>query len=196
MEISEIAMFTALTYVIVPLAFDRYIDDDFKNWVFKRLALLSVAMVNESSTYYWPGTPLDILNTPSTWYTTARKNSYTLNLLYYGIKMISTLSAEDDDASDTHHSWGDVIKRGSYKGSTYGKRALYKALSAVGLPFDNIYRSFSINSTSATFEYYNRKLAPANWITKRPESGYFDSTKQKKKSNMNFLSPGNSNPNF
>ena len=145
-------------------------NDKMLNWLRWKLALLATRTFTERSTFWWPGTVTELINTPSTAVSFLDSTAYVLQLFM-------------DLFEINGHDRQEVIKSGGYKGMTRGTRDIIKIASPLGV--DNIVRNWHTSGIKSTLNWYsgvspNNLLIP-NKSTWEKEQGIKSSSRSKKK---------------
>lgn len=143
--------------------------DKMLNWMRWKMALLATRTFTERSTFYWPGTVVELINSPST------AKSY-LDDLGYNLELFMDLFEING------HDRNEVIRSGGYKGMTRGTRDIMKITSPTGI--DNIIRNWHTSGIKSTLNWYNQ-VSPNNFLipnksTWEKEQGIKPSSKSKK----------------
>lgn len=142
----------------------------FLNWLRWKMALLGVRTFTERSTFYWPGTGIELITSPST------AKSYLDDLGY-------TLDLFMDLFEINGHDRNEIVKTGGYSGMSRGTRDILKITGFTGI--DNLVRGWHTSGIKSTLNWYqgvspNNLLIPSKsvWLE---EQGL--TRKGKKKSN-------------
>ena len=122
--------------------------DNMLNWVRWKLALLSTRTMTERSTFYWPGTGLELVQSVST------AQSYTKDLGYMIDLFMDLLSINGHDSSTP-------VKTGGYSGMSRGTRDLIKIAGPLGI--DNLVRNWHTSGLKSTLNWYSG-ITPNNFI--------------------------------
>lgn len=110
------------------------------NWLRWKFALLSTRTMTERSTFYWPGTAMELVRSVST------AQSYTNDLGYTIDLFMDLLSINGHDSSE-------YIKTGGYSGMTRGTRDLLKIAGPTGI--DNLVRNWHTSGIKSTLNWYS-----------------------------------------
>lgn len=118
------------------------------NWVRWKIALLATRTMTERSTFYWPGTGLELIQSVST------AQSYTKDLGYMIDLFMDLLSINGHDSSAS-------VKTGGYSDMSRGTRDLIKIAGPLGI--DNLVRNWHTNGLKSTLNWYSG-ITPNNFI--------------------------------
>ena len=123
-------------------------DKKFANWLRWKLALLSTRTFTERSTFYWPGTAVELISSPST------AKSY-LDDLGYNLELWMDLFEING------HDKREVVKTGGYRGMTRGTRDILKITGFTGI--DNVVRGWHTSGIKSTLNWY-QQVSPNNFL--------------------------------
>lgn len=137
-------------------------------WARWKLALLSTRTMTERSTFYWPGTALELVQSVST------AQSYTKDLGYMIDLFMDLLSINGHNANET-------VKTGGYSIMTRGTRDLIKIGGPLGV--DNLVRNWHVNGLKSTLNWYSG-ITPNNFIL--PNKSTWEEQEGIKKSSSSF----------
>ena len=116
------------------------VNESFKNWIRWKLLTLTIKLINERTTTWWPGTITDIVKSPTT-----------------ATSFLDDLGTMFDFTTDIFRgNLREPIRSGGYKSMSKGTKDILKFLSffpGVAM-LDNIIRDCHVSGLKSTFNYY------------------------------------------
>lgn len=146
------------------------------NWIRWKVALLATRTMTERSTFYWPGTAMELVQSVST------AKSYTEDLGYMIDLFMDLLSINGHDSAES-------VKTGGYAGMSRGTRDIIKILGPTGI--DNVVRNWHTSGIKSTLNWYSG-VTPNNFILPNKSTWEEQEGIKKSKSSTNSSSKSSS----